>query len=152
MTPSQKPEWIEIAEKDNSAYPRKVSKGLPVLALVVTASILGIGSIFAQSAAESPTNTVEMTAPAVQSSQSIEPSPATVSTQSAATQTSNTPRTTATSKISFTQQSSSAAVSSSAPTMINPSIGTLPTGGGDDDEDDDEGSEYEGDEYEGDDD
>jgi hypothetical protein len=144
MTPSQKPEWIEIAEKDNSAYPRKVSKGLPVLALVVTASILGIGSIFAQSAAESPANTVEMTAPAVQSSQSIEPSPATVSTQSAATQTSNTPRTAATSKISFTQQSSSA-VSSSAPTMINPSIGTLPTGGGDDDEDDDEGSEYEGD-------
>lgn len=150
MTPPQKPEWIEISEKDNSVYPRKVSKGLPVAAFVVTASILGIGSIFAQSAQESPSSTVEMSAPVVQNSQSIEPSRATVSTQSVATQNSNTPKTTATSKASFTQQTSSA-VSPSTPTMINPSIGTLPTGGGDDDEDD-EGSEHEGDDDEGDDD
>jgi hypothetical protein len=151
MTPPQKPEWIEIAEMDKSMLPNKVSKGLPVVALVVTASILGIGSIFAQSAQESPTSTVEMTAPVVQNSQSIEPSPAIVSTQSVATQTSNTPKTTTTSKISFTQQSS-AAVSQSTPAMINPSIGTLPTGGGDDDDDDDEGSEHEGHDDEGDDD
>lgn len=142
MTPPQKPEWIEIAEKDKSISPNKVSKGLPVVALVVTASILGIGSIFAQSAQESPTSTVEMAAPVVQNTQSIEPSPAIVATQPVATQTSNTPKTTATSKASMTQQASSV-VSSAATTMINPSIGTLPTGGGDDDEDDDEGSEYE---------
>jgi hypothetical protein len=143
MTPPQKPEWIEIAEMDKSMLPNKVSKGLPVVALVVTASILGIGSIFAQSAQESPTSTVEMTAPVVQSSQSIEPSPAIVSSQAVVTQTSNTPKTTATSNASFTQQASSV-VSSAATTMINPSIGTLPTGGGDDDdEDDDEGGEHE---------
>jgi len=138
MTPPQKPEWIEIAEMDKSMLPNKVSKGLPVVALVVTASILGIGSIFAQSAQESPTSTVEMTAPVVQNSQTIEPSPAIVAMQPVATQTSNTPKTTATSRASFTQQASSV-VSSAATTMINPSIGTLPTGGGDDDE----GSEYE---------
>jgi hypothetical protein len=144
MTPPQKPEWIEIAEMDKSMLPNKVSKGLPVVALVVTASILGIGSIFAQSAQESPTSTVEMTAPVVQNTQSIEPSPAIVSTQSVAAQTSNTPKTTATPNASFTQQASSV-VSSAATTMINPSIGTLPTGGGDDDEDDDEGGEHEDD-------
>lgn len=144
MTPPQKPEWIEIAEKDKSIYPNKVSKGLPVVALVVTASILGIGSIFAQSAQESPASTFELTAPVVQSSQSTEPSPAIVSTQSLATQTANTPKTSATSKATFTQQASSV-ISSAATTMINPSIGTLPTGGGDDDENDDKGSEHEDD-------
>ncbi len=149
MTLSQKPEWIEIVEKDSSVFPHKVSKGLPVLALVVTASILGIGSIFAQSADESPANAVAFTAPAVQNSQSVDLSPATVTTQSIATQNSGTSNTASTSKISFTPQASSAA-SPSAPTMKNPSIGTLPTGGGDDDDEgEDEGYD---DEYEGDDD
>jgi hypothetical protein len=149
MTPPQKPEWIEMAEKDGLASPRKVSKALPVIALVVSASIIGVGSIFAQSAQESSANAVEMSAPVVQSSQSTETSPATVSTQSVAAHTSNSPKTTTTSKISFTQRSS-AVVSPSTPAMINPSIGTLPTGGGDDD--DDEGSEHEGQDDEGDDD
>ena len=142
MTPSQKPEWIEIADKDNSVFPRRVSKGLPVMALVVTAAILGIGSIFAQTSEESPASAIEIATPVVQSSQSSEPSPATVETQSAVTQTS---------KASFTPQGA-AVVSPSAPTMKNPSIGMLPTGGGDDDYDDDEDEGDDDDEDEGDDD
>jgi cytoskeletal protein RodZ len=151
MTPSQKPEWIEIADKDNSAFPRKVSKGLPVIALAVTASIIGIGSIFAQTADESPASAVEISAPAVQSSQSAEPSPATEATQTFAVQTSNAPKQANTTNASFAPQGTAAA-SPSAPTMKNPSIGTLPTGGGDDD--DDEGREHGdgGDDDEGDDD
>lgn len=149
MKPSQKPEWIEIADQDNSAFPQKVSKALPVMALVVTASILGIGSIFAQSADESPANAVAFTAPAVQSSQSVESSPAAASTQSVAMQTSNARRTATTSNISFAPQGT-AAESPSAPKIKNPSIGTMPTGGGDDDDEgEDEGYD---DEYEGDDD
>ena len=128
MTPSQKPEWIEIADADNAAPIRRISKGLPVMALVVTASILGIGSIFAQTSEKSPASAIEIAAPAVQSSQSSEPSPAIIETQSAVTQAS---------KASFTPQAV-AVVSPSAPTMKNPSIGMLPTGGGDDDDDDEE--------------
>jgi hypothetical protein len=143
MTPPQKPEWIEIADKDNSALPHKISKGLPVMALVVTASILGIGSIFAQSADESPANAVEISAPAVQSSQSV------------SSQDSISPIAGTVSNISFTPQDSSG-VSPSAATIKNPSIGTMPTGGGDDEgeeDGDDEGVlEYDGDDDEGDDD
>ena len=141
MTPSQKPEWIEIADADKAASVRRISKGLPVMALVVTASILGIGSIFAQTAEQSPASAIEIAAPVVQSSQSSESSPATVETQSAVTQTS---------KASFTPQGA-AVVSPSAPTMKNPSIGMLPTGGGDDDDDDEEDDDEEDDD-EGDDD
>jgi len=151
MTPSQKPEWIEIADKDKSAFPRKVSKGLPVMALAVTASIIGIGSIFAQSAEKSPASAVEITAPAVQSSQSAEPSTATDATQTFAVQTSNAPKQANTVDTSFAPQGTASA-SPAAPTMKNPSIGTLPTGGGDDDDEDDDEDEGDDDEDEGDDD
>lgn len=121
MKPSLKPEWIELADQDNSAFPQKASKALPVMALVVTASILGIGSSFAQSADESSANAVEITTPAVQNSQSVETSPV------------------AASNIAFTAQGT-AAVSPTAPKIKNPGIGTMPTGGGDDgDESEDEG-------------
>ena len=142
MSPLQKPEWIEISDADKSASIRGISKGLPVMALVAVAAILGIGSIFAQTAEQSPASAIEIAAPVVQSSQSSESSPATVETQSAVTQTS---------KASFTPQGA-AVVSPSAPTMKNPSIGMLPTGGGDDDDDDDEDEGDDDDEDEGDDD
>lgn len=137
MTPPQKPEWIEIADNDNSVLPRKISKGLPVMALAVTASIIGIGSIFAQTAQESPASAIEFTAPAVQSSQSddtVEPF---------------APEAATVSNTSFTPQSATA-ISPSDPTIINPSIGTMPSGSGEDDDyGDDEGI---GDDDEGDDD
>lgn len=132
MTPTEKPEWIEIADKDNSVLPHKISKGLPVMALVVTASILGIGSIFAQSTVEAPANAVEITAPAVQSPESTEPTTATVGIQSDETQNSDK--------------------------VQNPSIGTLPTNAGDDDEvsgdefgsaDDQDDQDYDGPDDEG---
>ena len=82
MSPSQKPEWIEIAEKDSSVIPHKVSKALPVMALVVTASILGMGNLFAHNAEEGPATAIEITAPAVPISQSTDLTTATVATQS----------------------------------------------------------------------
>lgn len=110
MTPSQKPEWIEITDQDNAAFTRKISKGLPIIALAVTASILGMGNLFAQGAEGSPANAIEITAPAAPISQSSDPSTTTVATQSIETQNSDE--------------------------AINPSIGTLPTVGEEDDNDD----------------
>ena len=64
MTPSQKPKLTETAEKKTSSFPRTISRGLPVIALVVSTSILGVGAIFADSAEESPVKAVEISAPA----------------------------------------------------------------------------------------
>jgi hypothetical protein len=48
MTPDKKPEWFQLADADNSASIRKISKGLPIMALVAVAAIIGVGAIFAQ--------------------------------------------------------------------------------------------------------
>lgn len=70
MTPPEKPEWIAIAESDQSATPRKISKGLPVIALLAATAIIGIGAVVAQTQEESPANAVESTSLSLQSSQS----------------------------------------------------------------------------------
>jgi len=48
MKLSQKPEWLELADNDNAASLSKVSRRLPILALVATAAIVGAGAVFAQ--------------------------------------------------------------------------------------------------------
>jgi len=65
MTPDKKPEWFQLADADNSASTRKISKGLPIMALVAVASIIGVGAIFAQPQEQSPANATETVAPAV---------------------------------------------------------------------------------------
>lgn len=65
MTPEKKPEWFQLADADNSASTRKISKGLPIMALVVVAAIIGVGAIFAQPQEQSPANATETVAPAV---------------------------------------------------------------------------------------
>ena len=144
MSPLQKPEWIEIADADKTASIRGISKGLPVMALVAVAAILGIGSIFAQTAEQSPASAVETAAPADQGVQAgaavtSDPSPTT--------------NTAATFVATAAKDQAAPKASLSSPTMKNPSIGMLPTGGGDDDddEDDDDEDDDEGDD-EGDDD
>jgi len=65
MTPDKKPEWFQLADADNSASIRKISKGLPIMALVAVAAIIGVGAIFAQPQEQSPANATETVAPAV---------------------------------------------------------------------------------------
>jgi len=48
MTPDKKPEWFQLADADNSASIRKISKGLPIMALVAVAAIIGVGAIYGQ--------------------------------------------------------------------------------------------------------
>ena len=62
MTPDQKPEWFQIADADNAASPRKIPKGLPVMALVAVAAILGVGAVVAQTQEEPPANATETVA------------------------------------------------------------------------------------------
>ena len=130
MTPPQKPDWIEIAEKQVSKFPRTISKGLPVMALVVTASIIGMGNLFAHTAEESPVTAIEITAPAAPISQSTDLTTATIATQSTETQ--------------------------NLDEVKNPSIEILPAFGEEDDDDfedeDDDEDEDDEDDFEGDDD
>ena len=65
MTPEKKPEWFQLADADNSASTRKISKGLPIMALVAVAAVIGVGAIFAQPQEQSPANATETVAPAV---------------------------------------------------------------------------------------
>ncbi len=65
MTPEKKPEWFQLADADNSASTRKISKGLPIMALVAVAAIIGVGAIFAKPQEQSPANATETVAPAV---------------------------------------------------------------------------------------
>jgi len=128
MTPSQKPEWIEIADADKAASVRRVSKGLPVMALVAVAAILGVGVVAAQTQEQTPANAVESVVPSVQTTQvaaTSDPAPV-ASTESVSMKTINA----STSVISPT------AATPKLPSVKNPSIGTMPTGGGDDDGDD----------------
>jgi len=71
MTPEKKPEWFQLADADNSASTRKISKGLPIMALVAVAAIIGVGAIFAQPQEQTPASATETLAPAVVESTQI---------------------------------------------------------------------------------
>jgi hypothetical protein len=124
MTENNKPEWFEITDADEKPELRKVSKSLPVSAVLVAALILGVGTVTAQTQGITPlsasdtnaTQTVQpesgVTAQAVSVVKSAVVNPATVAAAVAGTVTTNK--------------------------LTNPAISKLPTGG-DDDEDDDHG-------------
>jgi hypothetical protein len=113
MTQNNKPEWFDITDADEKPALRKVSKSLPVSAVLVAALILGAGVVTAQSQNET-SSSVTTAAPGVSSaveSAPIAPDAAVVA------------GVVATNK------------------LANPSIAKLPTGGDDDDDEDDEGDD-----------
>ena len=134
MTPDKKPEWFQLADADNSASIRKISKGLPIMALVTAAAIIGVGAIFAQPQEQTPASATETLAPAVVESTQIstqsESAPASINTAPAGTTSVVTP------------------IAPNAPAsagIVNP-LAKKPMGGGeDDDEDDDDEDDDEGD-------
>ncbi len=135
MTPSQKPEWIEIAEADNAASIRRISKGLPVMALIAVAAILGVGVVAAQTQEQPPANAVESVVPSAQTDQvSATSDPVQVSAiEPAATHTSH-----ASTSVVASKQPAAPKATLNSPALPNPSIGTMPTGGGDDDDEGDD--------------
>ena len=139
MTPDKKPEWFQLADADNSASIRKISKGLPIMALVAVAAIIGVGAIFAQPQEQTPASATETLAPAVVESTQVstqsESVPASINNAPAGTTSVVTP------------------IGPKAPAsagVANP-LAKKPMGGGDDDDDEDDDNEDEDDD-EGDDD
>jgi len=127
MTENNKPEWFEITDADEKPALRKVSKTLPVSAVLVTALILGIGAVVAQTQDQTPASAISAGVEQIQSAQSSS-SPQVVSTIKSAVAN----PTTATAAVVGV---------AAANKLANPSIAKLPTGGGDDDDDDDEDEE-----------
>jgi len=112
MTQNNKPEWFEITDADEKPELRKVSKSLPVSAVLVAALILGVGAVTAQN-------------------QGVTPLSASNSDATQTAQPENNP----------TAQVVTAAVAGTVATnkLANPAISQLPAGGDDDDDDDDHG-------------
>jgi hypothetical protein len=110
MTDNNKPEWFRIIDKDEKPELRRVSKSIPVSAVMVTALILGVGAVMGQTQNDTP-------ASATSTSQSQSQSP----------QITANPSTAATAVIGGI----------AANKLANPSIARFATGGEDEYEDDD---------------
>jgi len=138
MTPDKKPEWFQLADADNSASIRKISKGLPIMALVAVAAIIGVGVIFAQPQEQTPASATETLAPAVveatQTSTQSESVPASINNAPAGTASVVTP------------------IAPKSPAGVANPLAKKPMGGGDDDDEDDDEYEDLEDDGEGDDD
>ena len=118
MTENNKPEWFEITDADEKPELRKVSKSLPVSAVLAVALLLGVGAVTSQ---------IQNETPASANSASAEQTPAADTSQTA----------------KAVSTATAAVVGTTAATkLVNPSISKLPTGGGDDDDDDDDEDDH----------
>jgi hypothetical protein len=109
-----------------------VSKTLPVSAVLVTALILGVGAVVAQTQDQTPASALSAGIEQTQSAQ-VNSSPGVASSVKSAVA---NPTTAAAAIVGVAATSN----------LANPSIAKLPTGGGDDEDDDDDDDEDEGDE------
>ena len=123
MTENNKPEWFEITDADEKPELRKVSKSLPVSAVLVAALILGVGAVTAQTQGVLP-----LSASNTNASQSAQP------------ENNATAQAVSTVKTAVANPTTAAAVVGTVATnkLANPAISKLPTGGDDDDDDDDD--------------
>ena len=121
MTQNNKPEWFEITDADEKPELRKVSKSLPVSAVLVAALILGVGAVTAQTQGVTPLSALNTNA-----------------TQAAQPENNPTAQTVSSVKSAVANPTTvAAAVVGTVATnkLANPAISKLPTGGDDDDDD-----------------
>ena len=137
MTENNKPEWFEITDADEKPELGKVSKSLPVSAVLVAALILGVGAVTAQTQGVMP-----LSASNTNASQSAQP------------ENNATAQAVSMVKTAVANPTTAAAVvgTVAASKLANPAISKLPTGGGDDDDDDDHGRDHDDDDDDDDDD
>jgi hypothetical protein len=138
MTQNNKPEWFEITDADEKPELRKVSKSLPVSAVLVAALILGVGAVTAQTQGVRPLSALNTNA-----------------TQAAQPENNPTAQTVSSVKSAVANPTTvAAAVVGTVATnkLANPAISKLPTGGDDDDDDHGRGHDDDDDDEEGDDD
>jgi cytoskeletal protein RodZ len=132
MTDNNKPEWFEIAEKDQPSVPRKASKTLPLAAVLAATLIIGVGAVVAQVQEKSPATALDTTS--VQTTAS--------SNTSSPTSVAQNSKSSPVVRIANPAKSSASTGTSG---LQNPSIAKLPTKGGDDDENEGDDDENEGD-------
>ncbi len=123
MTENNKPEWFDITDADEKPELRKVSKSLPVSAVLVAALILGVGAVTAQTQGVLPLSGSNTNA-----------------SQTAQPENNATAQAASTVKSAVANPTTAAAVVGTVATnkLANPAIAKLPTGGDDDDDDDDD--------------
>ena len=138
MTPNKKPEWFQLADADNSASIRKISKGLPIMALVAVAAIIGVGAIFAQPQEQTPVSATETLAPAV-----VESTQVSTQSESVPVSINNAPAGTASVVTPIAPKTQAG--------VANP-LAKKPMGGDDDDDEDEDDDDEDENEDEGDDD
>ncbi len=121
MTENNKPEWFEITDADEKPELRKVSKSLPISAVLVAALILGVGAVTAQTQGVMPLSVSNTNA-----------------TQTAQPENTATAQAVSNVNSAVANPTTAAAVAGTAAAnkLANPAIAKLPTGGGDDDDDD----------------
>jgi hypothetical protein len=135
MTENNKPEWFEITDADEKPELGKVSKSLPVSAVLVAALILGVGAVTAQTQGVTPLSASNTNA-----------------TQIAQPENNPTAQTVSPIKSAVANPTAVAAVVAGTVAtnkLANPAISKLPTGDDDDhgrghdddDEDEDEGDD-----------
>ena len=137
MTENNKPEWFEITDADEKPELGKVSKSLPVSAVLVAALILGVGAVTAQTQGVTPLSASNTNA-----------------TQIAQPENNPTAQTVSPIKSAVANPTTVAAVVAGTVAtnkLANPAISKLPTGDDhdhgrghdddDEDEDDDEGDD-----------
>ena len=124
MTENNKPEWFAITAADEKPELRKVSKSLPVSAVLVAALILGVGAVTAQTQGVMPlsASNTNATQPAQPENN---PSAQAVSTVKSAVA---NPTTVAVAVVGTVATNK----------LANPAISKLPTGGDDEEGDDDD--------------
>ena len=137
MTENNKPEWFEITDADEKPELRKVSKSLPVSAVLVAALILGVGAVTAQTQGVLPLSAANTNA-----SQTAQPENNTTAQAVSNVNSAVANPTTAAAAVVGTVATNK---------LANPAISKLPTGGDDDDhgrdhdDDDDDDDDEEGD-------
>jgi hypothetical protein len=124
MTENNKPEWFEITDADEKPELRKVSKSLPVSAVLVAALILGVGAVTAQTQGVLPLSAANTNA-----SQTAQPENNTTAQAVSNVNSAVANPTTAAAAVVGTVATNK---------LANPAISKLPTGGDDDDDDDDD--------------
>ena len=137
MTENNKPEWFEITDADEKPELRKVSKSLPVSAVLVAALILGVGAVTAQTQGVLPLSAANTNA-----SQTAQPENNTTAQAVSNVNSAVANPTTAAAAVVGTVATNK---------LANPAISKLPTGG-DDDDDDDHGRDHDDDDDDDDDD
>ena len=131
----EKPQWFQIAENDGPGRDIRATRKLPVLVLLSSLLVVGIGAVVAQNQDSQPAFANEAAVAASNTS----PAPEAQQGQRAVTDSSGTTMTVSSqAPTKLMQQATSKPVANPGAPSSAPSIAMMPTGGGDDDEDDDD--------------